>query len=143
MDNLFAYGTLMCDEIMREVAGCCPLHLPGMLRGYRRRCVKGELYPALVPDSEGCVEGVVYRNVPDPAWDRLDRFEGEMYARQPGLIELGDGEFLPAATYVVRPEFRDRLDHATADWDFAHFLQHGKLSFQRHYKGYQSLKSEP
>jgi gamma-glutamylcyclotransferase (GGCT)/AIG2-like uncharacterized protein YtfP len=139
MDNLFAYGTLMCDEIMREVAGCCPSHVPGALRGYRRRCVKGELYPALAPDGQGHVEGVVYRNIPDSAWDRLDRFEGEMYTRQLAQIELHDGGTLPAGIYVVQPEFLDRLDES--EWDFARFLQNGKTGFQRHYKGYQVLHS--
>jgi len=36
MEHLFAYGTLMCDDIMREVAGFRPIPVPGTLRGYRR-----------------------------------------------------------------------------------------------------------
>jgi gamma-glutamylcyclotransferase (GGCT)/AIG2-like uncharacterized protein YtfP len=139
MEHLFAYGTLMCDDIMREVAGCSPVPLPGTLRGYRRCSVRDALYPALVPDEEGCVEGVVYRNVPPSAWDRLDRFEGEMYERRVVQIELMEGTALPAATYVVRPEFLDLLD--PSDWDFAQFLRNGKASFERHYPGYRSLPS--
>ncbi|NTV43714.1 MAG: gamma-glutamylcyclotransferase [Syntrophobacteraceae bacterium] len=137
MDNLFAYGTLMCEDIMREVSGCRLSHVHGTLKGYSRRSVKGEYYPALVPDADGRVEGVVYRNVPDSAWERLDRFEGEMYAREHVQIELNDGTILLAATYVARPEFLDHLDQS--DWDFADFLRRGKESFQKHYKGYESL----
>jgi len=137
MENLFAYGTLMCDDIMREVSGCRLSHVPGTLKGYSRRSVKVESYPALVPDKEGRVEGVVYRNMPNSAWDRLDRFEDEMYARQLVQIELNDGTTLLAATYVVSPEFLDHLEQS--DWDFADFLRNGKARFQRHYKGYQSL----
>jgi gamma-glutamylcyclotransferase (GGCT)/AIG2-like uncharacterized protein YtfP len=132
MENLFAYGTLMCDDIMREVSGCSLTQIPGTLKGYSRRSVKGKHYPALVPDEEGLVAGVLYRDVPDPAWDRLDRFEGEMYARRVVRIEQSDGAALPAATYVVRQEFLDRLDQS--DWDFAGFLRNGKASFQKHYK---------
>ncbi len=141
MENLFAYGTLMCDDIMREVSGWHLSHVPGTLKGYKRRSVKGEAYPALVPDAKGSVEGVVYRNVPESAWDRLDLFEGEMYARQRVQIELKDGGTLSAEAYVVQPAFLDRLDQS--DWDFADFLRNGKARFQRHYKGYQSLDSNP
>jgi hypothetical protein len=32
------------------------------------------------------------------------------------------------------------LDHLDqSDWDFADFLRRGKESFQKHYKGYESL----
>jgi gamma-glutamylcyclotransferase (GGCT)/AIG2-like uncharacterized protein YtfP len=137
MEDLFAYGTLMCEDIMGEVSGCRLSFVPGTLRGYSRRSVRGEHYPALVPHEEGCVEGVVYRNVPDSAWERLDRFEGEMYARQPVQIELNDGVTLLADTYVVKPEFLDHLD--PSDWHLADFLRNGKARFQRYYKGYQSL----
>ncbi len=137
MENLFAYGTLMAEDIMEEVSGCRPSSVPGTLRGYSRRSVIGEHYPALVPHEDGRVEGVVYRNVPDAVWERLDRFEGEMYARQLVQIELKDGSTVQAATYVVQLEFLDHLDQS--DWDFADFLRNGKASFQRHYKGYESL----
>lgn len=137
MLNLFAYGTLMCDDIMQEVSGCRLSHGPGILQGYSRRSVKGEYYPGLVPDNEGRVEGVVFRNVPDSAWDRLDRFEGEMYARRPVRIELNDGATLPAAVYVVKPQFRDHLE--PSEWNFADFLRTGKARFQKNYRGYQAL----
>jgi gamma-glutamylcyclotransferase (GGCT)/AIG2-like uncharacterized protein YtfP len=137
MENLFAYGTLMCEDIMEEVSGCRLAGVPGTLKGYGRRSVRGEHYPALVPHEEGRVEGVVYRNVPDSAWERLDRFEGEMYVRQLVQIELNDGSTAQAATYVVQPEFLDLLD--PTDWDFGEFLRNGKASFQRHYRGYRSL----
>jgi gamma-glutamylcyclotransferase (GGCT)/AIG2-like uncharacterized protein YtfP len=103
MENLFAYGTLMCDDIMIEVSGCRLSHMPGTLRGYSRRSVRGEHYPALVPREEGRVEGVVYRNVPDSAWDRLDRFEGEMYTRQLLQIQLNG-----RATLLAAPTWCDR-----------------------------------
>jgi len=137
MENLFAYGTLMCDDIMQEVSGCRLSHVPGILKGYSRRSVKGEHYPALVPEAAGRVNGVVYRNVPNSAWDRLERFEGEMYARRLLRIELTDGAILRAAAYVVKPQFLDHLE--PSEWDFADFLRDGKAKFQKHYKGYRSL----
>ena len=137
MEYLFAYGTLMCDDIMHEASGFRLSGVPGTLAGYSRRAVKDEHYPAIVPDEKGRVEGVVYRNVVASAWDRLDRFEGEMYARQVVRIELIDGSDLFAATYVLEPEFRYRLE--SSGWDFAYFLRYGKVNFQRQYKGNQLL----
>lgn len=127
----------MCEDIMVEVSGCHLSHVPGILKGYSRRSVRGEHYPAIVPDNESIVEGVVYRNVPNSVWDRLDRFEGEMYKRQPVDVELNDGEMLYAETYVIQPVYLNRLDRS--DWDFNDFITTGKASFQRHYKGYRSL----
>ena len=48
MTHLFAYGTLMCEDIMQEVSGCLPEHRRGFLKGYVRRRVKGQAYPGLL-----------------------------------------------------------------------------------------------
>jgi gamma-glutamylcyclotransferase (GGCT)/AIG2-like uncharacterized protein YtfP len=137
MKNFFAYGTLMCEDIMEEVSGCRLSGVPGVAKGYHRRPVKGEHYPALVIDDEGCVEGVVYQNVTKSAWDRLDRFEGEMYVRQPVQIELNNGSILVADTYLIRQAFLDHLEES--EWNFAKFLRHDKECFQRDYRGYEQL----
>ena len=127
----------MCEDIMEEVSGCRLSYLPGTVRGYSRKSVRGEHYPALVLDEEGCVEGVVYRNLLSSAWERLDLFEGEMYVRQVVQIELNDGATLLAATYVVQPEFLGHLEES--EWSFADFLRTCKKRFQRDYRGYQQL----
>jgi gamma-glutamylcyclotransferase (GGCT)/AIG2-like uncharacterized protein YtfP len=137
MENLFAYGTLMCDDIMRDVSGCLLSRIPGTLKGYSRRRVRGEHYPAIIADTESCVDGVVYQEVPSPAWERLDRFEGRMYFRQRVQIEVSDGTLLYAETYLVKPEFVDYLE--PYEWDFEKFLQNDKASFHRSYKGYRAI----
>ncbi|SHF16573.1 Uncharacterized conserved protein YtfP, gamma-glutamylcyclotransferase (GGCT)/AIG2-like family [Desulfacinum infernum DSM 9756] len=134
MDHLFAYGTLMCEDIMEEVAGCRLTSEPGILRGYRRRRVKGQLYPGIAPEAGQAVEGVVYRHVPDSAWLRLDRFEGPMYVRRLVEVESTDGRRERAFAYVVRHSFLDRLGEE--DWDFATFLREGKMRFRETYEGY-------
>ena len=138
MDCLFAYGTLMCDDIMRNVAGCSLSHTRGVLRGHRRHAVKGEVYPALVSEEGGLVEGIVYHDIPDAAWLRLDRFEGEMYERCSVNVVLADGRNEVVYTYVIRPEFEGRLD--PKDWDFETFLRSGKSPFETAYPGYGALK---
>ena len=137
MKNLFAYGTLMCEDIMREISGFSFSCKSGALKGYSRYSVKGEHYPAIVAEEKGRVEGVVYFDIPISAWDRLDRFEGEMYERRLVQIGLMAGKRLFAGTYVVRPAFLDQLDRS--DWDFSDFLHNDKASFQDHYKGFKLL----
>jgi gamma-glutamylcyclotransferase (GGCT)/AIG2-like uncharacterized protein YtfP len=137
MPHLFAYGTLMCEDIMQAAAGCSPAAVRGVLRGYSRRRVKGEDYPGLLPIEGGRVEGMVYCDVPDSAWKRLDRFEGNMYVRRTVYIELADGGRSAAETYVVRLEHIGRLD--ASEWDVAEFLRHGKARFQSTYKGFRAI----
>ena len=102
--------------------------------GYSRRSVKGEVYPALVSDEKGEVEGILYKDVPAGAWDRLDRFEGEIYSRQSVQIRLPDEITVPAETYVVGPAFPNHLEET--EWNFDNFLYYNKSGFNREYKGY-------
>jgi gamma-glutamylcyclotransferase (GGCT)/AIG2-like uncharacterized protein YtfP len=137
MRHLFAYGTLMCEDIMNQVSRCRLATVPGVLRGYSRRRVRGKAYPGLIPRDTDLVEGLVYRDVPDPAWERLDRFEGTLYLRRTVSIELENDQKLSAQTYIVRPEFTPLLDDAI--WDYAEFLRKGKSIFQSCYEGFRAL----
>ncbi len=117
---------------MVDVSGC---HLPyttGTLRGFSRWAVKRELYPAVVQDNDGTVNGVVYLNVPDSAWNRLDQYEGEMYNRQSVDIVSDNGETIYAEIYVLQPGFINQLDGS--DWDFDDFVANGKAIFQQRFK---------
>jgi len=135
---LFTYGTLMCEDIMRNVAGCRLSNTHAVLREYRRYKVKGEVYPALVAGAGGMVEGIVYHDVPESAWLRLDRFEGEMYERRFVKVALADGRTETAYAYIIRKGFETRLD--SIEWDFESFLRSGKTSFETDYAGYDALK---
>ncbi|WP_031388483.1 gamma-glutamylcyclotransferase family protein [Desulfonatronum thiodismutans] len=137
MSHLFAYGTLMCEDIMQSVSGCRLPWMSGILRGYSRKAVTHQVYPALVPDAESCVEGIVYFNVPPDAWHRLDLFEGDMYFREVVEVTLGNGEKASAQTYVAKPHYRVHLEDAA--WDHEAFLSSGKMTFEREYIGFRSL----
>ena len=127
----------MCADIMQEIAGCLPEHRQGVLEGYSRRRVKGQVYPGLVQDEGRRVDGVVYLDLPDADWERLDRFEGRMYARRRVSIETDDEGRLTAETYIVRPEYLGRLGES--EWDFQEFLRNGKSEFRAGYAGYRSI----
>ena len=127
MENLFTYGTLMCAQIMEAVSGCRLPRTPAKLGGYRRRGVTGQWYPAIVPRAGECVEGVVYRNVPPPAWRSVDTYEGQMYRRERVKVRSLDGESLVAWTYVFRPEYRRYLSRS--DWSYPAFLRNAKAAY--------------
>ena len=135
--HLFAYGTLMCPDIMEEVSRLQRPVTAATLRGYRRLRVKGEDYPALLPDAAGSVPGVIYRDIPETAWILLDRFEGEMYARVRAQVELVDGCSIAVETYIVNGPFIDCLEEV--EWDFTDFLDNGKERFRTLYRGYREL----
>ncbi len=139
--HLFAYGTLMCTDIMHHVSGMPATGVPATLCGYARRKVRGETYPALVPDETSTVAGVLYTNLADAAWHRLDSFEGPMYRRETVTVQTEDGSIIPAETYVIHPDSRHFIEPAA--WDFQDFLRHGKQRFQGGYIGYQQLERQP
>lgn len=129
MKHLFAYGTLMRADIMRAVSGCLPACVPGVVHGYCRRAVRGEAYPALIAAAACRVEGLLYRQVPDAAWPRLDDYEGDMYLRRTVPVVLADGTVETAETYLIDPARASRL--AETDWDVAAFLRESPRRWSR------------
>jgi gamma-glutamylcyclotransferase (GGCT)/AIG2-like uncharacterized protein YtfP len=140
--DLFAYGTLMCADIMRTVSGCPePAVSTGLLRDHCRLCVRGEHYPGLVPRPGASVEGSVYHAVPVDAWRRLDRFEGDLYVRASVAVELPDTTIRQVQTYLVRPELTGCLEDRV--WELEVFLRNGKADFESAYSGYAALVTAP
>jgi gamma-glutamylcyclotransferase (GGCT)/AIG2-like uncharacterized protein YtfP len=125
--DFFAYGTLMCDDILYGVAGCRPAQTPATLANYHRYSVRGELYPGIVAQAGSTVNGVLYFDVPLQAWVQLDRFEGEMYSRCAVRVTTEDGQSIQAITYVVRPEYVHIM--TSSDWSYEDFLKSGKKLF--------------
>ena len=137
MKHLFAYGTLMCPGIMRDV---CALSLTGeeaRLTGYSRRAIIGHAFPGLIESATECSPGILYRDVPLVAWDRLDRFEGAMYARRAVQVQLRSGDWVEADTYVVEAAYHSMLSAEL--WDYERFLESGRRQFESNYAGYEAL----
>jgi len=135
--HCFTYGSLMCEDIMRAVSGHEGVHEPAELAGYSRHPVTGEDYPGIRPQAGGRVVGVLYRDLPAAAFERLDAFEGSQYLRRTTRIALRDATEVAAETYVFRPEFGHLL--GAGDWDFEAFLRHGKRRFEARYVGYARI----
>ena len=137
MSNLFAYGTLICEDIFYSVAGIKLSSAPGVLAAYSRHSIKGQVYPGILPSKGHTVHGIVYFDVSDLLWQRLDRFEGEMYERRSVMVHCADSKKISACTYVVRPQFKDFLEQD--DWDLQQFLAVGKRIFRNSFSGYTTL----
>lgn len=115
-----------------RVSGCRPTGTPCILQDYRRLQVSGEDYPGIIPAPDNEVEGLLYSDIPQSAWNSLDRFEGDIYSRRPVEVELRAGGREKAYAYVVRPEFVHRL--AQRAWDLDEFLAGGRKRFEKSYR---------
>jgi gamma-glutamylcyclotransferase (GGCT)/AIG2-like uncharacterized protein YtfP len=138
--DLFAYGTLMSGDIMLAVTGHRFPAAPGVLRGFRRNRIRGEVYPGIIPSPEERVDGIVYSNLTEDDWKRLDLFEGEMYVRSAVTVQLGDGTVRQAQTYVLKPQFENRL--TSEPWTLEEFLLSGKARFESQYQGFAAVSRE-
>jgi gamma-glutamylcyclotransferase (GGCT)/AIG2-like uncharacterized protein YtfP len=121
VSNLFAYGTLMCEDIMTALIGRRLPAKAATLWDYRRYAVRRADYPGVVACAGASVRGLLYRNLTAMCWHHLDRFEGEMYARRPVSVALDHDENEAAETYVIKPAYLHQLE--AIDWDFEAFLK--------------------
>lgn len=135
--HVFAYGTLMCDDILSVAAGGIPPppSEPAVLAGFSRHPVTGEDYPGIRRKAGARVDGLLYRELDATALARLDVFEGPQYRRESVTVTLADGRREVAQAWV----FRDALDHLLedGDWDFDTFLRERQGRFRRRYTGFQ------
>ena len=106
--RVFTYGSLMYRQVWDRVVSGAHEAENGTIRGYARRRILSEVYPALLRGpSESTVRGVLYLDVSASDLAALDRFEGEgdAYLRIQVPVELDDGKLLNAWTYLyLHPE---------------------------------------
>ncbi|MDX5445326.1 MAG: gamma-glutamylcyclotransferase [Zoogloeaceae bacterium] len=135
--HVFAYGTLMCADIMRTACGGLPAAEPARLDGFSRHPVAGEEYPGIRRNAGASVHGVLYRDVTIAQLAQLDVFEGPQYLRESTIAILADGSTLDAETYV----FADHQLHLLqdGDWDYFSFLERGRRRFEGRYLGFERI----
>lgn len=136
--NIFAYGTLMDADIMRQVCGAEFYSRAARLDGYQRKKLRGEVYPGIVALGGSCVTGLVYFDISPTALHYLDQFEGTEYQRTRVTAVGEDGECIAAETYVLTPQAAALL--SDEDWNLEDFVTRDKPLFQDQYGGYQALE---
>lgn len=109
MPRLFAYGTLMIDEVIKTLLDRVPNRERTTAEGWRVAQLVGRLYPGLVGQSRSVASGTVYTDLTADEWILLDTFEDPSYTLN--SIALTTGGI--AYTYVW-PEWPAEVH--TGDW---------------------------
>jgi gamma-glutamylcyclotransferase (GGCT)/AIG2-like uncharacterized protein YtfP len=137
MPHLFTYGSLMCPEIMERVAGLRAVSRPATLHHFQRSRLYHLDYPGIFALKDARVLGILYLDLPTPALQRLDDFEGDQYTRQVVDVELDDGQRHSSMTYVLQAHCQTLV--TGEEWDFAAFLASGKDHFLATYGGFGKI----
>lgn len=129
----------MEESIFSRVTGTLRPATLATARGWVRRRVRDEVYPAIAPQAAGVVSGVVYFDLPPEAWARLDAFEGEMYERVRIGVRGADGREWKAFSYALRPGCRHLF--TGDDWSFEEFRSRDLAAFTGGFRGFGALES--
>jgi len=125
--DVFVYGSLLFSDVFEAVTGASPPRTEARLAGYARYRLRGETYPAIVPEPGAETLGAVYRGVTRAVLGRLDRFEGEEYLRTRVEVVLASGDRVTAHAYVLDPLEHRRLE--PEPWDPEHFDRTHRATF--------------
>ena len=98
--NIFTYGSLMFDEVWRQVVSGRYRSEPATLHHHQRHALTGLSYPGVVASAGVQVAGRLYFDVSAADIARLDAFEGDEYRRDALPVLLASGETVSAWTYV-------------------------------------------
>ncbi|KAL9442725.1 hypothetical protein AB3S75_016157 [Citrus x aurantiifolia] len=114
--NVFVYGSLLADDVVRVLLKRIPQSSSAILPGYRRFSIKGRVYPAILPVENKHVTGRVLFGISDPELLVLDEFEDFEYQRTTADVSLVDtADKLQVQTYVWTNKNDPNL---YGDWDF-------------------------
>lgn len=122
------YGTLMSDYIYDSVLNNVESidKCNGVLRHYKRVCIKNKIYPAIIKDDSSFVNGIL-KKIPRNHLKLLDEFEGDEYQRE--LLEIKvSGNTINAWVYVWKKSLDELI---LRDWDFNNFLSSQKRWLQQ------------
>ena len=98
--NVFTYGSLMFDEVWRQVVNGDYRSAPATLHHHQRHALTGLSYPGVVAAPDIRVDGRLYFDVSAADLARLDAFEGAEYRRDAVQVMLASGEPVGAWTYI-------------------------------------------
>jgi gamma-glutamylcyclotransferase (GGCT)/AIG2-like uncharacterized protein YtfP len=117
--NVFAYGTLMLDEVWEFVTGRIHPSTPGTLADHRVRKLAGQTFPGMIPATGDLARGRVWRDVTTTDLEKLDRFESGIYQRETVNVQCGDGGPCSCWAYLIRPANQGML--LEEPWDLDEF----------------------
>lgn len=112
MSNLFVYGTLMFEPVIRELVETMPIHRIAEARDVARLQFRDQDYPGLIECPGSTVRGLLFTGLQPETISVFDRFEGSDYERRPVQLAIGTAE-----AYFVRESCRDQLSDIIWDPD--------------------------
>src|SRR5882757_5454418 len=87
-ERLFAYGSLMFDEVLIALLGRIPTRTPAIAAGWRVIALPERVYPGLIQASgDADAPGVLIHGLTAAEWAVLDAFEDNAY--QLRQLDLG------------------------------------------------------
>ncbi len=107
--DLFCYGTLCFPEIMYSVIGRVPDMVEARLPGFICYELHGASYPAIVPERQGSVNGLLYTGLGVKELRCIDKYEGKQYLRAQIDVMDGEGKTQTAWGYILAPGQYHRL----------------------------------
>ena len=125
----------MFERVWAKVVGGKYEKVDARLHGFRRRKVRSENYPAVIPGNNvDHIDGKIYLNVSKSDIKSLDKFEGEYYQRELAECELPDGGKITAWVYVLKEKYWNLIEDE--EWDLNWFSEVGIHSFLKDYEGF-------
>ena len=121
MYSLFAYGTLVIEEIMEGVTDKHFHGVNAVIHDFARFRIRNVTYPGIVPHKGGLVNGTLYCGIDRDALTKIDDFEGDLYERIPVTVFTEDGKPCEAFTYVVKDTYRGIV--TDEEWDIDEFME--------------------
>ena len=130
--HVFVYGSLMYLPVWTQVVkGVYPC-MNAVADGFQRYAVPGETYPAMLPEFNARVQGLVWLNVSPEDIAQLDEFEGVEYERQEiDVVLITSAEVIKANAYIWldKTKLNDEL------WNVSQFEAEGMQSFLNKHVG--------
>jgi gamma-glutamylcyclotransferase (GGCT)/AIG2-like uncharacterized protein YtfP len=132
--NLFAYGSLMFEEVWSRLVCGRYVKRPARLHGFLRRQVHGDVYPVIIRSSSGdWVDGFVYFGISKDDIRRIDAFEADAYDRQTHTVVVEGCEKRRADVYVLKEDYSYLVNDCA--WDPQWFARQALSGFVREYRG--------
>jgi gamma-glutamylcyclotransferase (GGCT)/AIG2-like uncharacterized protein YtfP len=132
--SVFTYGSLMFEQVWRQVVAGRYDRLPATLQGFRRQRVRGASYPSLRRCEGHAVGGILYLDVTHADLAALDAFEGEDYRRIPVQVTADPTAGTPQAARLLAADaylFVADAKVEPGEWDAGRFEREQIAAFLR------------
>ena len=99
-NNIFVYGSLMNEEVLKTLLNRVPPLTNGRLEGYSRFSLRHVHYPAIKENSGGLTMGKLMK-INDQELKIFDEFEGQEYTRELVEIKIENESTQNAYVYIA------------------------------------------